>query len=445
MKQQGSKMKNIKWFSGVILLMILVLPAGAPAQIKYIDLTNPFLRKIPMAVPVFKAMGGTGDEAKQVESIADQVSDMLAFTGYFQLMDRGAFLYDPKTSGITQAEINFANWTTIGSELLITGGVTIDATNLTLELRLFDTVKATLLLGKRYSGQLDDQRAIVKRFCTEVIELLTKNKGIFNSQLAFVSNGTGNKEIYVCEFDGSNVHQVTRHGSITTSPDWSSDGRHLSYTSFVASGSQIFVRDMASGIESRFNFKGAQIAPRWVPNRFEVSATLSLSGDQEIYLLTGGGKMIKRITKSPGIDVEASWSPDGKKMAFVSKRAGTPQIYIKEVETGLTQRLTFKGRYNTQPCWSPKGNKVAYSSMEEGQLNIYVIDTEGNDPIKLTHNQGDNEAPTWSPDGSLIAFSSTREGRSRIYVMTAFGTDQRRLLILAGKQSQPRWSPNISQ
>ena len=428
-----------------ILLFSVILPNVVAAEIKFIDITNPFLRKIPIAIPVFRAMSALPYEQQQVAGIADQVSDMLEFTGYFKIMDRGAFLYDAQKTGITEKELNFGNWTTIGAELLVTGGVQVAENQLTLDLLLFDTFKSQRLVGKRYKGGLDDTRLMVRRFCAEVLKVLTGRPGMFDSKLAFVSTVSGNKELFTCDFDGTNVQQLTKKGNITTSPAWSSNGRHMAYTSFVNGPAQIFIRDMKTGLEKNLRFEGVQIAPIWAPNKFEFAATLTVGGDQEIYLLTGGGKMIKRLTNNRGIDVEATWSPDGKKFAFVSNRSGTPQIYIKELGSGLVQRLTFEGRYNTQPCWSPKGDVIAYSSMEGGQINIYVIDVEGNNPVQITRDQGDNEAPAWSPDGSLIAFSSTREGRSRIYVMTAFGTDQRRLLTLPGEQSQPKWSPNFSQ
>jgi TolB protein len=428
----------------IVVTAILLLPACGWADIKYIDLTNPFLRKIPMAVPVFKAITPSPAESELVESIADQLSDMLSFTGYFQTLDRIGFLYDPRTGGITQAELNFGNWTTVGAELLVTGGVEVQGRELVLELRLFDTFKAALMVGKRYRGSIGDQRDMVRRFCAEVIQVLTGHPGMFDSRIAFVSTVNGKKEIFVCDFDGRNVSQITSKRSITSFPDWSSDARYLAFTSFINGPAQVFIRDMRGGSETHLTYKGVQIAPAWVPRRFEMAATLSFSGEQEIYLLTGDGKMIKRVTNSPGINVEPTWSPDGKKMAFVSNRAGTPQIFIQEMDSNRVRRLTFQGRYNTQPSWSPKGDRIAYSSMEEGQFNIHVIDIDGNDPIRLTYNRGDNESPTWSPDGSLIAFSSTRAGRSQLHVMTAFGTDQRRLLVLDGEQSHPKWSPNIS-
>ncbi len=438
---------GLKGFPQLIIVLILLgsFANSSAADIKYFDLTNPFLRKIPIAVPVFRAMAASPEERAQAAPFADKLQEMLDFSGYFKMLDRAGFLYDPQTSGISEKDLNFANWTAVGAELLITGGLRLEGNTLVVELRLFDTFKAKLLIGKRYRGDAGEQRAIVRRFCSEVLMALTGNPGFFDSQLAFVSNGNGNKEIYLCDFDGRNVHQLTQKRSITTFPDWSPDGRYLAFTSFVNGPSQIYIHNLKNGLEKHVIYKGVQISPVWSPTRFELAASLSITGDQEIYLLTGEGKMIKRLTNSRGIGVDISWSPDGKKIAFVSNRSGKPQIYIQEIDNGRVQRLTFEGNYNTQPSWSPKGGKIAYSSMEGSEINIFVIDVEGNNPIQLTYNQGDNEAPSWSPDGSLIAFSSTREGKSRIYVMTAFGTDQRRLLTLPGEQSYPRWSPNIPQ
>jgi TolB protein len=442
-EQVTVRMDGIKSTVGLIcVLAALCLPTGLRAEIKYLDLTNPFIRKIPMAVPVFQALGPGDAAVAQVRSFADELQAMLEFSGYFKMLDRGSFLHDPQRSGITKAAINFLNWTTVGAELLITGGIQIQGDEMVAELRLFDTFKADLLVGKRYRGTAGDRRTIARRFSTEVLKTLTGNSGFYDSRLAFVSNGSGHKEIYTCDFDGANVQRLTQKRSITSFPAWSSDGKHLAFTSFVNGPSQIFIHNLGNGREVHVRHKGVQIAPEWLPGKFELSATLSFAGDQEIYMLTGTGKMIKRLTNSRGIDVGATWSPDGKKMAFVSKRSGRPQIYIKEINTGRVHRLTFEGRYNTQPSWSPKGDLIAFSAMGQGEINIVVIDVDGNNPVQLTRNQGDNEAPSWSPDGSLITFSSTREGKSRIYVMTAFGTDQRRLLAMPGAQSHPKWSPN---
>jgi TolB protein len=408
----------------------------------YIDITQPFLRKIPIAIPVFKEIY-PGDETKHLSRAAsDLLSETLEFTGYFKILDRDAFLVDIQTV-TSLANVNFHNWTSIGAELLVTGGALIQNNQLELELRLYDTFKEKLLVGKRYKGTIKDQRKIVRRFCSEIIFFLTGDRGFFNSEIAFVSKNSGNKEIYVCEFDGYNPRQITHTKSITLSPAWSSDGKWLAYTSYAKGKPDLYLKHLKQNRGSVISKKGINITPAWAPNKFELAATLSFSGDPEIYLLTGTGKIINRLTTKRGIDLSPTWSPDAKHLAFVSKRSGTPQIYIKDLSSGEVKRLTFQGRYNTQPSWSPKGDKLAYAGMGNGRNNIFVIGIDGQGLVQLTQGQGDNEAPSWSPDGSLIVFSSTREGPSRIYVMTAYGTDQRRLLALEGEQTEPDWSPRM--
>jgi len=411
-------------------------------QYEYIDISNPFLRKIPLAVPLFKNENGTAEEKRLSNSSADLLASSLEFTGYFKLLDRGAFLFDPQKDGVLSPQINFANWTVIGAELLITGLFKEVDGNITMELRLFDAFKARRIIGKKYAGKEADQRKMIHRFCSEVIKYLTGHRGVYGSKIAFVSTGSGNKEIYSCDFDGYNAQQVTRNRSINLSPAWSTDGRYLAYTSYKNKKPDIFIKDLAEMQETTVNEKGLNITPAWVPGKFELAATLSFSGDQEIYLLTGSGKVIKRLTSIRGIDVSPTWSPDGKKFAFVSNRAGSPQIYVQDLASEKVRRLTYEGNYNTQPNWSPQSDKIVYASVVDGRRNIVVMGLDGQESLQLTHESGDNEAPSWSPDGSLIVFSSNREGPFRIYVMTAFGTDQRRLLVMTGEQTNPKWSTN---
>jgi len=428
----------------LVLLLWAALCGQALAAYDYINISNPFLRKIPLAVPVFKAESGEAEEGRLAVEGADLLAQTLEFTGYFKLLDRASFLADPANPKVSADEINFANWTGIGADLLVTGGVRLGQNTAEFELRLFDTFKQQMLLGKRYRAQVADQRQVIRRFCSEIIYLLTGQRGIFESRIALISTGTGNKEIYTCEFDGHNPRPFTRNGAINLSPAWSSDGEWIAYTSYMRGKPDLYIKNVKDNRGTVVSREGLNITPAWVPGVFQLAATLSFDGDQEIYLLTGKGEIIKRLTNSWGSDVSPSFSPDGKKMAFVSGRSGSPQIYIQDLGSGQARRLTFEGKYNTQPAWSPRGDRIAYTArQDDGRQNICLIDTEGKGPVVLTRDAGNNESPAWSPDSSLIVFSSTREGASRIYVMTAFGTDQRRLLTLPGEQSSPSWSPAV--
>lgn len=428
------------------IILILCLLTSAPiqaAQYDYVDISNPFLKKIPIAIPQIGTGSGNQAEKEFAAAATDLLSRSLEFTGYFKMLDRGAFLID-ENSQWTASGINFKNWTAIGAELLTTGSVSVQAGIVEMELRLYDTFKERMIVGKRYKGWPEDQRRMIHRFCSDVIFLLTGNRGVFDSKLAFESKSNGKKEIFTCNFDGYSPKAFTKNKKINLSPAWSYDGQWIAYTSYLKGRPDLYIRHVKDKRGTVVAKKGINITPAWVPGKFALAATLSYQGDPEIYLLTGTGKIIKRLTKSYGIDTQPAWSPDAKKMAFVSDRAGSPQIYIKDIDSGDVERLTFYGKYNTSPTWSPKGDKIAYAGSKNGNFDIYVIKTDGTGLLQLTDNQGDDESPSWSPDGSMIVFSSTREGPSRIYVMTAFGTDQRRLLALPGEQTNPEWSGRVT-
>ncbi len=159
-------------FIGLALCLMVVSTAMA-ADYDYVEINNPFLRKIPTAVPVFRAVTSGAPEKEIATEAAGFLSEMLEYTGYFKILDRNAFLADPTNPNIMAGDIQFKNWSGIGAELLVTGGAFIEDDVLKLEMRLFDTFKGELLVGKRYVGQPEDQQRMVRRFCSEILFILT--------------------------------------------------------------------------------------------------------------------------------------------------------------------------------------------------------------------------------------------------------------------------------
>ncbi len=424
--------------SGCVFFTLVQLYAK---EYDYINISNPFLKKTPIAVTDFKSFNEKVSEVEDGRTAKDILTKALDFTGYLKTMNDTAFLSNPAQSGIQLGQIKFHDWTAIGAELLVTGGITESNGKIKIQLRLFDTFNTKLLVGKVYTGKRSQIRKIIHMFCSEISYVLTGKWGIFNSKIAFISTVKGKKEVFTSDFDGSNVKQITFHKSISLSPSWSYDGKMLAYVSYAKGNPQIFIKNINENIGTIVNYKGMNISPDWMPGENKLAGTLSFSGDQEIYLLTMKGKIIKRVTKSWGIDVSPRFSPDGKKIVFTSKRKGTPQIYIKDIESDRVERVTFKGENNTSPAWSPDGNRIAYVGIEKNKINIYVMDIASKMPVQLTMDAGDNEDPSWSPDGSMLTFTSNRNGGvPKIFVMNASGSDQRQLIRLSGKQSQPDWS-----
>lgn len=417
-------------------LLFYVQEAGAGV---YIDINVPSIRRLPIAVPGLKDLGSTGPSDEIAKGLYDTLIQDLDISGLFDILDKRGYIEDPQ-----KAEIDFGAWRAIGSELLIKGGFSLKGEELLVEVGLFDVLQERMILGRQYTSKNDGFRRIIHRFANEVVETITGEKGIFETKLLFVSNATGNKEVYISDYDGYNPREVTRNGSINLSPQWSPDGSRVLYTSYKEGNPFLYMVELATGKEKRVSdHPGINIGARWSPTGKEIALTLSKDGNPELYILELEGMTLKRLTNNWGIDVSPTWSPDGKEIAFVSDIAGNPHIYVINSDGTNLRRLTYEGKYNTSPAWSPKGDKIAFSRMDGGRFDIWVMNPDGSQQVQLTSGPGNNEDPSWAPNGRYIAFSSTTGGGTALYIIGASGEGQRMLFKGKGNLKGPAWSPYL--
>lgn len=423
--------------SSLLLLLLLALPAVSSAQSGYIEVTAPGNRQLKMAVDAPRSL----DAAPNADA-AKELSDVIAFdmnmSGNVIADTRGL---TPIAGDITFAEPDFAPWQAAGYDLLVRSEFSIKGDDLTVEFRLFDVLNRKLLTAKRYLGKARDLRRYAHSFGDEILLALTGERGCFTTRIAFVSTQTGNKEIYIMDWDGHNQQQVTRNGSINLNPDFSPDGREIIFTSYKHDNPDLYKRALSSPVEVSISHrKGLNITGAWSPDGSKIALTLSKDGNAEIYTIARDGGNPQRLTVYPSIEVSPAWSPDGSQIAFVSDRLGKPQIFVMAANGYNVRRLTTAGSFNVTPNWSPKGDKIAYARMQNGGFQIYTINVDGSADTELT-SAGRNENPTWSPDGRFIAYSSKRDGTTAIYVMRADGSGQTRVSLGKGSATQPAWSP----
>lgn len=424
-----------------ILATILCLASNAAWARIYIDINAPSIERIKIAITDFRNQSPNGASPELARDLSSVLSNDLDLSGYFTPIDRTAFLSED-SSAFTADQIRFKDWSTIGADLLVKGGYSAIGESVEVEVRLFDVFRGRQILGKRILGRTDESRDLMHRIGNDIVYLLTGQKGIFLTKMAFVGTATGHKEIYVSDYDGYNVKQITNDRSIALLPRWSPQGDKLFYNSYKeGEGPALYMRDMVTGRTTKVSGrKGLNIGAAWAPDGRSAALCMSMDGEPDIYRIDLSGKVIERVTNSLGISVSPAFSPDGSKIAFVSNRAGGPQIYIRGLKEKREERLTFEGRYNTSPAWSSL-NRIAYTGAEDGRFNIFTIDPGGGGLRNLTNGQGNSEDACWSPNGRYIAFSTSRDGGYRIYIMTANGQNQKKITNLKGEQTSPSWSP----
>ncbi len=427
-------MKFTRHFISAILalcLPLVPLHLVAAPEGEYIIISKKGSENITLALNKLDVQ--RGDDGKVAHSMDLIIRDGLAFPGLFTILDSHVAVRD--NSGI-----NFSTPGSINAEVFVRGAVTRNAGNVTLEMKVYSIGEAKLLFSKTYRGSEKNLRSPAHAFCADLVERLTGRRSAFGSKIVFVSNKSGFKEIYQCDFDGQDIVQLTNARSISLTPALSPDGKYLAYTNYSTGRPALYIRNQLDGKSVMVGKSGISIDPAWRNSR-EVATTLSFEGDQEIYLLKSDGALYRRLTKSSGIDISPTFSPDGNNMAYVSERNGQPQIFIQDLLSGEARRLTFNGDYNTQPSWSPSGDKIAYTTCEKsGEFNIFTVGIDGSGLKQLTAQTGQNESPSWSPDGEMVVFTSNRDGKRRLYTMGSTGKNQRALLQMSGEQMQAFWS-----
>jgi TolB protein len=424
----------------IVCLVVTLLPGTGFARI-YIDINAPSIQKLKIAIPDFIDLSQQANQPELKAALPGVISSDLDFSGYFEPMDKTAFL-DTNNHSLTADGIRFRDWSVIGADLLLKGSYSCIGQSVEVEVRLFDVFRGQQILGKRILGRVDEQRNLMHRIGNDIIYLLTGQKGMFLSKIAFVGNATGYKEIYVSDYDGYNVQQITFDKSIALFPRWSPQGDKLFYNSFKeGQGPMLYMRDMATGKVTKVSGrKGLNMGAAFSPDGKYIALTLTLGDDMDIYTIDFNGNIIKRMTNQWGINVSPSFSPDGSKIAFVSNRSGSPQVYVQDIDEGREERITFEGNYNTSPFWSSL-NRIAYAGMGDGCFDIYTINPDGSGLRKLTEGKGNNEDPCWYANGRYLVFSSNRDGGYHLYLMMANGMNQKRITVLKGEQTSPSWSP----
>jgi TolB protein len=435
--------------STIFLALVLVLlswsffPLNADAKI-YLDIYGPSLAKFPISIPPFRPLSGTVQSNSLSEKLSKVLSNDLILSGFFEIIPYTDFMGDLAADGMTIKTIDRRGWDLVGVDLVVKGGYQLKNGLLQVDARLLDIHQGKRVPIDTQEGPANQYGRLIHRISNEIMGYYTGQEGFFDTQIGFVSNSSGFKELYTMDADGGNGTQRTRLKSIILSPVWSPKGDEIAFVAYGKSRPVLYALSLTSGngrvISQRENFNGPAC---WDPSGKKLALTLTIHGNPEIYIVDREGSILKRLTNNIGIDISPTWSPDGSHIAFVSDRSKEPQIYVADLVSGQIRRLTYEGVYNTSPAWSPRGDRIAYCSSVKGHHRVFIIRPDGNDMQQLTQGPGDDESPTWSPDGRYIAFSSTRSGLSRIYIMMANGQNQHKISDGKGEHILPNWSPKF--
>ncbi len=440
-------------FSIVALTLLASTTAStASAQDWFKTGTGLGVQKARVAVADFASPdAGAQPLAKE---FSDVVRGDLDYSGIVELVSPSMY---PTQAPSQPSELSSQAWADAPAscQFLAFGNLSANGAALAIQAWFYDvrTPSVPAMITKIYRGEATDVqvRLFAHQFADEILMKLSGGvPGISTTQITFVSDRTGHKEVWVMDFDGASQRQLTSLRGISLTPRWSPDSSRIAFTCYAPGrngvvSAQICMFSLVSGKMIAWpHWSGTNSSPAWSPDGSKIMFMSSMQGNPDLYVADANGGHPKRLTFSVGVNTSPAWNPKtGQEVVFVSDRAGAghPQLYTMNLDGTNIEKIALEDAgYVIDPAWSPNGQLLAFSwQRPNGNYDIYAMDISTHQLVQLTRDTGRNERPCWAPDGRHIVFESTRTGSRQIWTMLADGSDARQI-TRQGSNESPSWS-----
>jgi len=250
-------------------------------------------------------------------------------------------------------------------------------------------------------------------------------------------------QIFVMNADGSNQKLVSTGKGRTTCAYFLKDNKHIVYGSTHEAGD-------------------ACPPP---PDRSKGYLWGVFSG-YDIYVATDDGKIVRKLTKMPGYDAEATVNFKTGRIIYTSLASGDLDLWSMNPDGGDKKQLTDSRGYDGGAVFSRDGKHIVWRAnhpqtpetmarytelLKENltapmKMELFLSGADGKNRKQLTNNNCANFAPTFTPDGKRIVFSSNMhkcDGRDfELYIINTDGTGLQQITNFGGFTSFPEFSPD---
>ena len=264
------------------------------------------------------------------------------------------------------------------------------------------------------------------------------------SQIVFVSDRSGAKNVWITNADGTKPHAVTKSDRINfASPIWSADGQYV----FAARTGQLWMyhKDGGSGLQmTGLRADGAPAAGPPAPQHFGAA----LAADSRFLWVNVSGNVPSTIlaTTVPDQTTDANDDvrQDDAQGRSNPRRLGQYQIAQFDRESGKTLVRSHEADGAFRPVASPDGNWLVYAVRHDGREGLKLRDlATGEDRWLIMDVQRDNTQGGGTNDRDIYPGSAfTPDSRSLI---TSFNGKIWRVSVPSGEVTAIPFTADVDQ
>ncbi|MCH8936246.1 MAG: S9 family peptidase [Gemmatimonadetes bacterium] len=277
------------------------------------------------------------------------------------------------------------------------------------------------------------------------------NRIVFVRNFMDIMTDQPRSNLWIVNYDGSDLQPLTNGNHNYNSPRWSPDGKRLLYASNEEGSTQLYVRWMETGqIAKLTQLTKSPGGLAWSPDGQWIAFSMFVPEQQMPF------------AELPEKPEGADWAAPAKYIESVQYRAdgqgfletGHTHLFVLPGDGGTPRQVT-SGPFNHggSPSWTPDSKALVLSAnrhddWEHDPLNseVFRISLEDGSIVPLTDRSGPDDNAIISPDGRRIAylgFDDREQGYqvTHLYVMNQDGSGKQMLARdLDSDVAQPKWS-----
>jgi Tol biopolymer transport system component len=188
--------------------------------------------------------------------------------------------------------------------------------------------------------------------------------------------------------------------------------------------------------------------------------------DFDIYLAEDNGKIIKKLTDTPGYDAEATVNWKTHRIIYTSMASGDLDVWSMNEDGSDKKQLTKTEGYDGGAVFSRDGLQMVWRAYRPDtpekldlyrsllkqnltapmKMELFVARSDGSGAKQITNYGCASFAPTFTPDGKKILFASNKHhcdsSDFELYLINTDGTGLEQVTNYGGFTSFPEFSPD---